>query len=89
MTQTNLLRLKNGAALIEQDNQVGASLGGKTRLARDALQGEALRRLCKKNQSAETLQAALCAGQNAPPGSPEIALALAGFILDFSDFLED
>ena len=88
MKEKNMLCLKAGAALTQQEHQIGVVLGGKTRLARDALQESLLHKLAQSGRSVEALQAEICAARNAPPDSPEIALLLAAFILDFSDFLD-
>lgn len=84
-----MLSLKPGVTLAEQGGQIGLVLQGRARFARDARQTEILRALILQSQSLETLMALLHTGNDPPENDPGISLAMAGFILDFGEFLED
>ncbi len=84
-----MLTLKHGVTLIEQGGQTGLALQGRTRFAQDPRQAKILRALVPRPQSLESLMALLHTGNDPPENEPGISLAMAGFILDFGEFLED
>jgi len=84
-----ILKLKSGVTLTERGGQTGLVLQGRARFARDPRQAKILRALVKWPQSLESLMALLHTGNNPPENDPGISLAMAGFILDFGEFLED
>ena len=84
-----MLTLKYGVTLIEQGGQTGLVLQGRARFAQDPRQAKILRALVPRPQSLESLMALLHTGNNPPENDPGISLAMAGFILDFGEFLKD
>lgn len=89
MEQTTILRLKPGAALMEQEERCCVSLGKRTRLARDPLQNEILRQLTRGDQSLDALTDTLRSAGVSSQGNTEISLILAQFILDFGEYLDN
>lgn len=83
-----MLTLKPGVALTEVENQVGLMLNGSTQYAKDARQAEILRALVKQPQPIENLIARLHVRDGPPQNDHDISLTIAGFILDFGDYLK-
>lgn len=84
-----MLTLKHGVTLIEQGGQTGLAFQGHVQYAGDPRQAQILRALVPRPQSLESLMALLHTGNNPPENDPGISLAMAGFILDFGEFLEN
>ena len=83
-----ILTLKPGVTLTERDGQSGLSLHGQTKFAKDARQAEVLRALISQSQPLDSLLVLLHAWDAPPKNDNEISLTIAGFILDFGDYLE-
>lgn len=83
-----MLTLKPGVMLTEQAGQTGLTLLGCVRFARDARQAQILRALALQSQSLEDLMALLHTRDGPPRNDHRISLDLAGFILDFGEYLE-
>ena len=82
-----MLTLKTGVELIEQDGQVGLILSGCTQFAKNPRQTEILRALTERPLSPESLMALLHA-RDGPQNENDNSLAIAGFILDFGDYIK-
>ena len=86
--ENDILVLNPAALPTEQNGQPGLLLGSRSRFAGDRAQTVLLRSLLEGRQPVWRLTA-LLAGSPAPaPDETRAALALAGFILDFNDYLE-
>lgn len=83
-----MLTLKPDVTLTERDGQVGLTLHGHARFAKDARQTKILRALVLQSQSLESLISLLHARDDPFQNDNYISLAMAEFILDFGDFLE-
>lgn len=83
-----MLTLKPGITLTEQNGQTGLTLHGRVQYAKDARQAEILRALVEQPQSLENLMAILQTGNGLPGSDHDVSLAIAGFILDFGEYLE-
>lgn len=82
-----MLTLKNGVALIEQDGQVGHVLHERAQFAKNPRQTEILRVLTERPLSPGSLMALLRA-RDGPQNENDNSLAIAGFILDFGDYIK-
>jgi hypothetical protein len=86
--ENDILILKPAAQPVEQGGRFGLLLDGRARYASSPEQALLLRALLEGRQPVWRLTA-LLAGSPAPaPDETRAALALAGFILDFNDYLE-
>lgn len=83
-----MLTLKKGVMLTEQKGQVGLTLLGRTRFAKDPQQAQIIRALTVQSQPLKSLMMELYGGTGPPHDGNEICLAMAKFILDFSEYLE-
>ena len=83
-----ILTLKPGVKLTESENRFGLTRNGQTKFAKNEQQAAILRALVLQSRSPESLAAILCAG-NALQSENENSLAIAEFILDFGEFLEE
>ena len=83
-----MLTLKFGVTLAELGGQTGLVLDGHVRFAKDARQAEILRVLIEQPRTVESLMALLHARDGPPENDHRISLDLAGFILDFGEYLE-
>ncbi|MCI2057368.1 MAG: hypothetical protein LKJ86_09525 [Oscillibacter sp.] len=88
MEEKIMLRLKKGVSPALQEGPLGLSWNGKTRIARDNLQERVLWLLLEREQSPDELETAIQACGADHSDSLNTALALAGFILDFGDYLD-
>jgi hypothetical protein len=84
--ENDILILKPAAQPVEQGGRFGLLLDGRARYASSPEQALLLRALLEGRQPVWRLTA-LLAGSPAPDET-RAALALAGFILDFNDYLE-
>jgi len=82
------LVLKQGATLVHQDNLIGLSLGGRTRLVRDPDQASILTALLRGIGDPEKLKVMLDADNASGDCRADAALAIMSFILDFEEYLE-
>ena len=82
-----MLTLKTGVTLIEQEGQFGLVLHGRTQFAKNPRQTEILQALTEQPLSPESLMALLRA-RDGPQNENENSLAIAGFILDFGDYIK-
>ena len=83
-----MLTLKPGVTLTERGGQIGLMLQGRICFAKDAQQAEILRALLERPQTVESLMALLHARDGPPENDHRISLAMAGFILEFGEYLE-
>ena len=82
-----MLALKRGTVPAESGGKTGVTLEESTRFARDGRQKIILEMLIQGGQSLSAVLSRI--EKDSPPGEPgEAQLALAEFILDFSDFLQ-
>lgn len=85
--ENQLIALKAGAAPVERDGRYGVTFSGKTTLTADRRQIALLHALAGGAQPITALKTLLRA--DAQPGSDAFAaLALAQFIIEFSEYLE-
>lgn len=86
--KTGILKLKGPPALTGSGDATFLICSGMKRAAADEYQRIILNSLVKHEQTVDELTTLLC--EKDPRLAPEqAALILAGFILDFSDFLEE
>ena len=85
----SMLRLKAEVITVKENGHTGISHMGKTIIARNTLQETILQRLLYGEQPLDELKIQLGVQSNVTADDPQIALALAGFILDFSDYIEN
>lgn len=85
--EQNELTLRKGVTLSVLNGEIGVMLEGSARFARCAQEQLLLRALREREQTPEELKTLLRAS-GVSTGETEAALALAGFILDFGDYLE-
>lgn len=85
----DMLTLKPGTMLAERGGRTSLVLDGRVRFAKDARQAEILRALVEQSQSLEDLMALLSARDGPSANDSEVSIAMAEFILDFGEYLED
>lgn len=83
-----ILTLKPGVTLTEAGNRVGLVQNGQTQFAKNERQAEILRVMALKSRSLEGLTV-LLRGRDGLQNDNENSLAIAEFILDFGEFLEE
>ena len=84
-----MLNLKPGVTPTERDGQIGLTLHGRAQFAKDARQAQILRALILQSRPPESLMAFLQTRVGSPENDNEISLAIAEFILDFGEYLEE
>jgi len=89
MDKQSSLCLRENTTLINNADRIGLLNCGKSRMARSSHQSFILQQLADGSKSLEALKQALCIKNSLSPENPEVSLAIAGFILDFTDFLEN
>lgn len=83
------LTLLPGVRPVERGGVPGLTLAGRTRFADGAAQGELVRALSAGSRTMDALLTMLRALPAAPANAEDAPLAVAAFILDFGDFLEE
>jgi len=83
-----VLSLKAGTSAVLQNGMAALCLGGRTQPARDPLQAALIRTLSDGPRTVEALTTFVHARGGPQCTEADAALTLAGFILDFKEYLE-